>query len=222
MKVIKYIFSFLVIFGLIFAIYFVFSKMKNRDNNVFISPLAETNTNTKKISAFSLENAPSESLKGEIITMTGDISWQGRTATEAAKILFPITIQQGEKLITGEKGSLSLTFDNACSVDLSEKTEFDIIQTLPANIVFSQTSGTGEYVKTGSYPVSIRALKLLAEVDGIISISIDSEKPIITLTVKSGNALIAYNDSKYISHEVSVGSNQSFSFNYDTKKGVLK
>jgi len=194
--------------------------MRDKDNKTFISPLAETAI--KKTSAFSLENAPSESLKGEITNMIGEISWQGRIATEAAKIITPITIQQGEKLITGEKSSLSLTFNNACSIDLSEKTEVDIIQTLPANIVFSQTSGTGEYVRTGNYPISIRVLKLLVEINGNISISIDPQKPIITLTIKSGNALVAYNDLKYVSHEVMVKNNQTFTFNYDKRKGVLK
>jgi len=73
--------------------------------------------------------------------MKGNIDWQGRTATEAAGISAPITIQQGENLITEAGGSLTLVFQNACSLNFSEKTEIDIIQTLPADIVFSQSAG---------------------------------------------------------------------------------
>ncbi|MCX6816844.1 MAG: hypothetical protein NTZ93_03195 [Candidatus Beckwithbacteria bacterium] len=219
MKFFRYLLAFLTILIFILAIYFGFFKTKNKEHTI-LSPIAEVTT--QKTSNFSLEKAPTESLKGKIVTMTGEISWQSRTATEAARIFSPSEIQQGEKLITGEKSNLALVFTEACSVTLSEKTEMEIVQTLPANIVFSQTNGTGEYVKTGGYPVTIRVMNLLAEEDGDMIVSIDPKKPIISLTLRSGKATAAFNDLNYVSHEMTVVAGQTFIFNYDTRKGVLK
>lgn len=220
MKFFRYILLFLVVFVVVVAVNFGFYKTKSYESIAVFSPIAEVTT--QKASSFSLENAPTESLKGKITAMEGEIHWQGRIATEPAKLSSPVAIQQGEKLITGEKSKLSLVFPDVCLVEFSEKTEVDVIQALPANIVFSQTSGTGEYVKTGSYPVSIRAMDLLVEEDGGIVVSLDPEEPIITLTLKSGQATAAFNDSEYVSHEVMFVAGQTFTFNYDTRKGVLE
>ena len=211
---------FLAFFVIAVIISFSFFKIKNNKDVVVFSPIAETTT--QKTSSFSLENAPTESLKGKITTMEGEINWQGRIATEPAKLSSPVAIQQGEKLITGEKSNLSLVFPDACLVEFSEKTEVDVIQTLPANIVFSQISGTGEYIKMGSYPVSIRIVNLLVEEDGDMVVFIDPEEPIVTLTIKSGKAIVAYNDSDFISREVALVDGQTFIFNYDTRIGDLK
>ncbi|PIS16081.1 hypothetical protein COT62_00255 [Candidatus Roizmanbacteria bacterium CG09_land_8_20_14_0_10_41_9] len=220
MKSFKYILLFLAFFVIAVIISFSFFKIKNNKDVVVFSPIAETTT--QKTSSFSLENAPTESLKGKITTMEGEINWQGRIATEPAKLSSPVAIQQGEKLITGEKSNLSLVFPDACLVEFSEKTEVDVIQTLPANIVFSQISGTGEYIKMGSYPVSIRIVNLLVEEDGDMVVFIDPEEPIVTLTIKSGKAIVAYNDSDFISREVALVDGQTFIFNYDTRIGDLK
>jgi hypothetical protein len=219
MKFLKYVILFLASSIIIFAIVFGLSKMKDKESTAIPST---TQVITQKNSAFSLENAPKESLKGKITTMTGEIGWQGRTATEEAKLSSPITIQQGEKLESGEKSNLSLLISDACSVEFWENTEIEIIQTLPTNIVFSQTKGTGEYIKVGNYPVSIRVMNLLADVDGDVIISINPKKPYVTINTKSGKVTAAYNDSKLVSHEVALIKGQTFTFNYGTKRGVLK
>jgi len=154
--------------------------------------------------------------------MTGEISWQSRTATESAKISSSIAIQQGEKLSTGQASRLSLVFPDAGSVDFSENTEIEIIQTLPANLVFSQTSGIGEYTKTGNFPVSIRAKNFLVEIDGDLIVSFDPKRPVVILTLKSGKAVVAYNDLRFVSHEVTLVPGKIYTFNEDTRKGVLK
>lgn len=217
-KFLKYLFLFLPALIIIFVIVFGLSKIRNQEP--LLSPVA--NIIFQKSSSFSLENAPTESLKGNIIKMTGDIRWQSRVATESSKISTPVAIQQGEKLGTGEKSSLSLVFPDACSVDFSENTEIEIIQTLPANLVFFQTSGIGEYNKTGSDPISIRTKNLLIEVDGDIVVSINPKKPVVTLTLKTGKAIVAYNDLRFISHEVILIPGKIYTFNEDTRKGVLK
>jgi hypothetical protein len=219
MKVFKYILLVLAIFAIIAFVYY-FSKDKKPESSSVYSPMTEIVS--EKTSFFSLENAPKESIKGEITSMSGDISWQSRTATEASKLSSFSEVLQGEKYITGEDSNLSLSFENVCLIDLSSETEVEIIQTLPSSIVFSQTSGVGKYTKKGSNTISIRVLKLLVEIDGEILISIDSEDPIITLEVNSGSAIAAYNDLEYLSHEVSVYNGKTFTFNYDKRKGVLE
>jgi hypothetical protein len=192
----------------------------NYKDAVVVKPSFEITTH--KLSVFSLENAPSESLKGEITTMSGEIDWQSRTATQASKIESPIPIGQGESLITGANSRLTLEFENTCTVNLNENTETDIIQTLPANIVFSQTGGSGEYIKTGNYPVSVRLKNLLVNPDGDMTVTYDLKKPLISVILKSGTAVLAFNDLKYNSHEVQLNHGETYVFNYGTRKGVLK
>jgi len=220
MKFLKYTALLLVILGVIFGVVYIISGKQKPEAVPSISPVSTNSPNL--FSNFSLEDAPSESLRGQITKMKGNIDWQGRTATEAAGISAPITIQQGENLITEAGGSLTLVFQNACSLNFSEKTEIDIIQTLPADIVFSQVSGVAEYSKTGSYPIDIRTSTLLTELMGDATISRNPLKPIVTVFVKSGSAIVAYNDLKYISHEVTINAGQTYTFNYGTRRGVAR
>jgi hypothetical protein len=205
---------------IIFTIVIFLNQKNHQDKTALISPLSKTQTTSAP--SFSIENAPSESIKGKITEMQGEISWQSRTATEASKIDSPIDIKQGEKLVTGEKSSLSLELADACTVDLLEKTELEIVQTLPANIVFSQTGGQAEYLKTGNYPISVRLKSLLVQIDGDLMVTFDPDMSIIKLSLKSGNAIVAYNDLYYVSHELNIKSGQTLSFNYDTRQAALK
>jgi hypothetical protein len=222
MKFFKYALLSLAVFAVGFAVTVAFlnSRTKNTESVIIVTPKPEAVNQIT--SAFSLENAPSESLRGQISAMTGEIDWTNRVATEASKLSSPVTIQQGEELSTGVKSGLSLVFPEVCSVKFSQNTDIQIIQTLPANIFFAQISGTGEYTKTGSDPVSVRVLNLLANVDGDTVISINQLKPIITLTVKSGTATVAYNDLNYVSHEVTVPKGKTLTFNSGTRRVGLK
>ncbi|MGA2910284.1 MAG: hypothetical protein ABSE04_00590 [Candidatus Microgenomates bacterium] len=222
MKTVKYVLLPLIILIIGFAAGFTFLKMKNAGNVVILTPLPIIKTFPSQASSFSLENAPTESLRGQITAMTGEIDWTGRTATEAAKISSPITIQQGEELTTGKNSNLSLVFTGACMVKLSQKTDIQIIQTLPANIVFNQVEGTAEFIKTGNNAISVRALNLLTEINGDVTVSINPAKPIITLSLKSGQATVAYNDLKDVSHEVEISARQTYTFNSGTRRGVLR
>jgi|WetSurMetagenome_2_1015567.scaffolds.fasta_scaffold42147_4 hypothetical protein len=220
MKLIKYfglfILSFLIAVGAGYGI----NLIKNTKTALISSTVPGVKQNIDI--SFSPKNAPTDSLKGQITNMTGWIDWQGRTATESTRISSPITIQQGENLQTKENSSLSLTFLEVGTVEMSEKTEIDIIQTLPSNIVFLQASGSAKYTKTGSDPITIRAKKLIASMEGELAVSVDEEKPLVTLTQKSGSTTIAFNDLKYVSHLLKISEGQTYTFNYGTRKGVLK
>lgn len=178
---------------------------------------------TPKVSSFSLENAPSESLKGQISTMSGEILWQSRISTEEAQISSPQLIQQGEKLETGKKSTLVLNYAGVVNITFSPETAIDIIQTLPSNLVFSQDSGNAEYKNLGSSSVvSVRALSLLVQNGGDINVSIDPQSPIVTLVVKSGTATVAYNSLGFVSHEFTLSAGRTYTFNDRTRIGVLR
>ena len=88
-----------------------------------------------KISRFSLEKAPSESLVGTISGINGDVEYESRTATESAKINSPVEVQQGESLSTGDNGKVILNFKDAADITIDSSSGVDIIQTLPAFIL---------------------------------------------------------------------------------------
>jgi hypothetical protein len=175
-----------------------------------------------KFSRFSLEKAPSQSLVGTITSMSGEVEYESRIATEAAKINSPVQVQQGESLKTGLDGKLVLSFDKVAEIDISSDTLVGIVQTLPADMVFSQNSGTAEYKKLADTPVTIRSLHLLIENNGDVTVSIDKIKPIITVTVNSGTATFAYNNIDNISRVLTLESGKKLTFNDDTRRVVVK
>jgi hypothetical protein len=223
MNYLKYIFLVLILTLVVGGVGFYFLQ-KTVSEPVSNQKIFSTPTATiPEKPPFSLEEAPSESLRGEIVIVTGEVNYLGRTATESAQVSSLGTkVQQGENYITGEDSILSINFKDACSILLGEKTEVDIIQTLPSNIVFSQITGTAQYINSGSYPISIRTSYLLTQLDGEAEISRDTDKSTIVVSVKSGNAVMAYNDLNYRSHIVNISEDQTYTFNYDTRKGVLK
>jgi len=223
MKILKYVILSTLGFGLSFGIaYFVFfyfgtpnpATIKQKSNN-------PTPTPTKK-SNFTLEEAPSESLVGEIITMDGDIKWQDRLATESATITEPRKLRQGELVETGEKSELSFEFSDYCTASMSSETKVSIIQTLPNNILFSQPTGTTSYQVRGNHNISVRSGYLLAEFDGATFIEVDEEKLTTTITVKEGEVTVAYNDVNYNAHVLTLAESDVYVFNQKTRRGVLR
>jgi hypothetical protein len=175
-----------------------------------------------KFSRFSLDKAPSQSLVGVITSMNGEVKHEKRLATESAKINSPVPIQQGESLTTGVDGNLVLTFEKAAEIIISSDTSVGIIQTLPADLVFSQSSGTVEYKKLASLPVSIRSLHLLIENEGDITVSVDKIYPYVTVTINSGSATFAYNNVNNISRVWKFDAGTTLIFNDDTRRVALK
>lgn len=175
-----------------------------------------------KATNFSLEKAPSETLVGRIGSMSGEVEWQGRTATESARINSLINIQQGEDLLTKDDGKASVLFNGNLEVDISPKTRVGFAQTLPADIVLFQSSGSAEYKKLGSVPVSIRVMHLLIENGGDISISVDDVRPIVTAQVINGTITFSYNDSDNVTSVTTIGTGRRLIFNDDTRIVVTR
>jgi len=195
---------------------FDFTKKSENVTSIFTTP------SVTPIPTFSLERAPSESLRGEIVSLSGDIQWQSRIATEAAKIDKPISLQQGEDVSTGTDGKLVFDFNNAVNVSMAKNTDVGIVQTLPENIVFSQTTGNVVYQKTGTFPVSIRCKNLLVNVDeGQVNVVVNDINPnLITVLVNKGSTTVAYNSRTFVAVKKVIKEGKRFVFNNYTKTGL--
>lgn len=172
---------------------------------------------------FSLEEAPKDSLRGEIINLSGEVGWQSRIATEPAELLEKRLIQQGEKLVTKENGNIAVKFASAGTMTMFPETELEIIQTLPINLVFNQLKGKAQYLVGGSSPTGIRCFNLIVNVNnGLINIEIDEATGEITLSLKTGKAMVAYNSPEFDSKVWDLEPGDKFVFYNDERKGYFK
>ncbi len=171
---------------------------------------------------FSLEEAPIDSIKGQITSMNGDIWRQTRTATEPAKLIEPDIIQQGEVLIASDEGKLTINFNPAVTISLFPETQVEIIQTLPLNLVFNQTKGVGQYLVSGTNPVTVRSFNLIVNIDeGLLNIDTDAETGVITLSLKTGAAKVGYNSPEFDSKVWSLEPGDVFSYDSSERKGYF-
>ena len=165
-------------------------------------------------SAFSIEDAPSDSLRGKITSFSGDVFWQSRIATQPAQLTFERDILQGENLLTKETGNAGVAFKNTAGITILPDTEIAFIQTLPANVVIKQLSGSAEYTKLGNTPVSVQISDLLIDQkEGILQVSVNQDISEITVAVQDGNANVAYVDAEENSSVVSVTAGNAFVYN---------
>lgn len=186
------------------------------------SPQANKDLISPKInsSKFSLEKAPTESLRANVSSMSGKTKWQSRIATEPGELTTPVSLQQGEKVVTGDDGNISFEFSQTTKIALLPKTELELIQTLPKAIVFKQNKGQAEYQKIDSNPLSVRSFHLLIKQnDGDMVVSIDDKKPLININVLKGSITLAFNDLQNQSNVVSVNQGQEYIFNDETREG---
>lgn len=173
-------------------------------------------------SSFSLNNAPSKSLRGTIVSLFGDVGWQSRIATEPAQITKPMQIQQGEKIVVKEEGLAHVAFSRIVDIAIYPKTEIDFIQTLPSNILIEQNSGKSDYIKINNNSLSIRSLGLLIKIiQGEITVSVSENQPYITVDIKKGSITAGYNDLDYTTQTLSVSSHERLIFRTDTKRVTL-
>lgn len=169
---------------------------------------------------FSLEKAPSAALYGLITSLSGNVGWESRVATEPARITVPQKIGQGEALETKEGGRVTVAFPNIGTVTLLPKTYVGIIQTLPVQVVLAQTKGDAIYRKEGAIPLSVTANNLLVKINsGQVSIAIDDTLPLITGDIAAGaSATLAYVDTNDQSTVATVENGEGFTFNTRTKR----
>ncbi len=171
---------------------------------------------------FSIKNPPDESLKGEVASLSGSVSWQGRTSDFATLINSPRQIEQGEEINTNNNGSAFVVFPKIGSFSLSSNTQISIIQTLPADFVANEIQGTASFQKNGNIPLSVVALDLLINVEsGETNITVDKEGSRVDITVSSGSAALAFNDTNFNTNIVRIKKGYEYIFDDNTKTGKL-
>lgn len=172
---------------------------------------------------FSVENAPSQSLSGKTTSLSGNVSWQSRTARFATLINSPIKLQQGEEIDTQNNGNATIDFPKIGTITIFPNTQVNFIQTLPANFVIEQKQGLSEYYKNGNIPISIRSLDLLINLEkGSIIVSVDKNTSDITVTVNSGSVTVAFNDTNNNTNILNINEREKYSFNNNSKLGKIK
>lgn len=223
MKYFKFVLLFiipLIVAALSVVIYF---KLTNKISKISFPTVPSISfSDIIKFSRFSLAKAPSQALLGNITMMDGEVKYEDRSATESARIYSPVNVQQGESVYTGGDGRVILYFKDAAEINLEGGSGLNVIQTLPANLVFKQTLGSVTYKKLGTYPVSIRVGHLLIENGGEIKISFTKDSPITAVTIINGSATIAYNNLNNDSRVVNLTTGATLEFNEGTRRVVLK
>jgi hypothetical protein len=211
----KVFLSFLVMFVLSAGITFFLTHNPVAKPQPLIKPLSE--------SAFSVEDAPSDSLRGHIATMSGEILWQSRVATAPAALITQPEILQGENIVTKETGTIVLDYKNAARITIQPDSELDIVQSLPANLVMTQQSGTITFEKLGSVPLSVKSSNLLVNQDqGKMSITVSPDQTSVTVDVLEGTAHAAYTDENNTSQVTEIPEGNEFVFDISTQTSSLK
>ena len=203
------------IISIILGVFLAFGYFYWKNNQSSLPIIKSLNLKPKE--NFSVEKAPKDSLKGAVQSVSGSVKWQSRTATEPAELKKETLIQQGEDLLTEKDGKLDIKFGDLAEIKIASQSALSIIQTLPANIVFSQNYGAVEYEKLGQTPVSIRSFHLIVIFDGKIKLATDKISGIITIEVEKGSAQAGFNDLQYISKVENLNEGQIWEFN-DTKR----
>jgi hypothetical protein len=223
MKHIRNIILFLVPFLISTFAVIIYFKLTNKISTISLPTVPSISfSDIIKFSRFSLAKAPSQTFLGNITMMDGEVKYEDRNATEAARIYSAVNVQQGESIYTGVDGQTTLNFKDAVEVNIEKDSGVNVIQTLPLDLVFKQTLGSVTYKKLGTYPVSIRVGHLLIECQGETKVSFTKESPITTVVVVNGAATIAYNNLNNNSRVVNLTTGQTLEFNEGNRKSNLK
>lgn len=213
----KYLFIFLIFLFIGIGITFGFSVWK-KEKAVVLTKITPPQENR-----FSIEPAPKQTLTGLVATMSGQILWQSRIATQPAERKDLKQIKQAELLVTGKESSASVIFKDAVTINLFSESEIEFVQTLPVNFVFRQNKGKINYVKKGSIPLSVRSLHLLMTfTDGEYFLNTDSENHTMELTVKKGLVKAAYNNLQFETQTIEIKEGEKFVFEDDSRTGEIK
>ena len=171
---------------------------------------------------FSLSKAPSESIQGEIASMSGTVEWLSRTATKPVKIKSPQMIQQGEELSTGVNGNVDVVMKNDSVFSLTPNSHVNFVQLLPVNFVVEQDKGTVTYQDTSQVPISVKSFDLITIMTkGIYTVSVDPVNKTVVVTVDKGGVKEGYEDTQNTSNVVNLDAGQKFIFDDTTRVGTV-
>lgn len=185
--------------------------------------IAKKTLHTTIPSKFSIEKAPSESIRATIASLSGTVNWQSRIADKPEQLKTERIIQQGEELSTGNDGKTSLQIQNDISISLLQNSLINFIQTLPANIVIEQKKGNAIYQNFGDMPLSIRTFDLISVIkQGVVAVDLNEKQNVVTIIVEKGIVQEGFVDINNNSNIISVTEGSQFVFNNDTKKALVQ
>ncbi len=197
--------------------FYYFSQPKKAILSTVSSPAPKQNLSTSAV-PYSFEAAPSQSQQASVISQSGEVSSISRIATEAATLM-QNTLQQGESILTGTDGRVEIQFPASDSATLAEKSQLNLIQTLQNKIVLEHVGGVIRYRGT----LSIRAKRLLVVLQNAeMTITYDSKKDLVQLSVHTGSVTTAYNDTKFVSQVQTISAGHSAVFNNTKRKLIVK
>ncbi len=212
----KALFGFFLLLGVLAALgFFILSKSSPPS----VIPV-KTQTGQLPTESFSIANPPTESLKGLVSGMKGTIMWESRVATAPATISTLKEVSQGELLNTGKNGAISLVFSNLAAIEEKSNSSLSIVQTLPSNLVFSQSKGDIVYEKNGDSPLSVRVADgvLLVE-NGRFEVAVDEKKDQVTIDALQGSAKFGFEDENNVSQVFDIKAGKKFLFDGPSKTG---
>jgi ferric-dicitrate binding protein FerR (iron transport regulator) len=188
-----------------------------------VKPKPVTKKPALKASAFSIERAPEVSLLGVMKELSGYVAVQSRIATESAKIIAPVPLQQGELVETGSDGRVTVQLPGAADAMLSPDSSLELVQTIPAAMLLRQEAGSISYAKNGTIPVSIRSMHLLTKLtDGVATVSANQDDQTVTIAVTSGSITVAFNDSDSVTNALTIHAGDQYVFDDSLREGTVK
>lgn len=173
---------------------------------------------------YSLMNAPSKSLKGEIVSMSGMVTLHLRNSTKTVRVKSPIPLQQGEEISIGSKGKAVVQIQDDALFTVSSDSQINLIQLLPINLVVKQNIGDIYYQTNGNAGVTVISFGLLTGMSrgwATVSIGNTNNEKIVTILVKRGYVTEGYLDKQKVPHVVSVTEGDKFIYNENTRNGTV-
>lgn len=169
-----------------------------------------------------VETPPALSQTGMITKLTGDVMFEPRGKIEYEPITEPRTVQQGEKLATGENSSVEISFGEDSTVSIAENAEVYIIQTLQNQFVLDHKKGVIMYTNISNAPFTVRSGAMIIElVSGEMKVNYDEEDATITVSVQKGTVEIAYNNADFVSQRVTLVQGDIFLFDIEDRDGEV-
>jgi hypothetical protein len=170
---------------------------------------------------FSIEAAPTESIKGTIMKRQGEILWESRIATEPAALTENVLIKQGERLVTGDNGTVTVDFPKVGLISLNEDADLSFIQALPVDFVVQQKKGLVKYEIQGDVPLSIRIRSgLVTKASGTIEITVTEDDSLIYISPVEGTATIGFNDLDFVSQVFTLREGETYEYNSDERTAI--
>lgn len=143
---------------------------------------------------------PTNALQGTLIQTEGTVKYMPWDKTEFGPATAGATLYQTDEIATMTKSSAAFSITASMSGMLGENTHVMLGSLLPQKITMNQKKGTVEYKTTDSnQPLSIKSLGALTWVEqGSITVSIQDS--ILSVTLKSGKAKLAYINNDNVTH----------------------